>query len=103
VAKKGGVKRGRNANDEDNAQYEWRWGPRAHAEVGEQGIARFMAEFMVEQYELEAGAQDEEDEEEDEVQETGPSGRMNAVTARKVESAMKGIETAAGAVLSDVR
>lgn len=28
-------------------QYEWRWGARAYVEVGEESMARFVAEFMV--------------------------------------------------------
>ena len=28
--------------------YEWRWGARSHAEVGEQALAAFVAEFMAE-------------------------------------------------------
>lgn len=33
---------------EEGSNGEWRWGPRAHGEVGEQGVARFVAEFMAE-------------------------------------------------------
>ncbi|KZT30154.1 hypothetical protein NEOLEDRAFT_1127013, partial [Neolentinus lepideus HHB14362 ss-1] len=43
-------KRGRptQTQGEDNVAVEWRWGTRAQSEVGELGVARFMAEFMVE-------------------------------------------------------
>ena len=37
------------AGGEEGSNGEWRWGPRAHGEVGEQGVARFVAEFMAEQ------------------------------------------------------
>lgn len=44
------------ARGEEVNNGEWRWGPRAHAEVGEQGVARFVAEFMAERAaDLEAG------------------------------------------------
>jgi melanoma-associated antigen len=33
---------------EEGSNGEWRWGARAHGEVGEQGVARFVAEFMAE-------------------------------------------------------
>ncbi|KIY65575.1 hypothetical protein CYLTODRAFT_400228 [Cylindrobasidium torrendii FP15055 ss-10] len=51
-AKKGkGKKVGNNKRirgDEDGAQqYEWKWGPRAQAEVGEKMIGTFIAKFMV--------------------------------------------------------
>lgn len=36
------------AGGEEGSNVEWRWGPRAHGEVGEQGVARFVAEFMAE-------------------------------------------------------
>ncbi|KAF9643528.1 MAGE protein, partial [Thelephora ganbajun] len=36
------------AGGEEGSSGEWRWGPRAHGEVGEQGVARFVAEFMAE-------------------------------------------------------
>jgi len=49
---KSGGKRGRVPNasqaGEEVSNGEWRWGPRAHGEVGEQGVARFVAEFMAE-------------------------------------------------------
>ena len=50
---KSGGKRSRVPNatqtgGEENSNVEWRWGPRAHGEVGEQGVARFVAEFMAE-------------------------------------------------------
>ena len=36
------------AGGEEGSNVEWKWGPRAHGEVGEQGVARFVAEFMAE-------------------------------------------------------
>ena len=47
--KGGGVKRLRTqAEDMDEGRtYEWRWGTRAFCEVGEEGVAKFVAEFMV--------------------------------------------------------
>lgn len=36
------------AGGEEASNVEWRWGPRAHGEVGEQGVARFVTEFMAE-------------------------------------------------------
>lgn len=45
-----------NPQDGDHtAGYEWRWGPRAHSEIGESGIALFAAEFMVERAREAAG------------------------------------------------
>lgn len=43
-------KRGRgNDGDEEGVGYEWRWGSRADAEVGEKAMGQFIAEFTVEQ------------------------------------------------------
>ena len=35
-------------DDEDGATIEWKWGSRAHAELGEKAVAVFMVDFMVE-------------------------------------------------------
>ena len=43
--------------------YEWRWGARSHAEVGEDAIARFVADFMAER--ILRTARDDDDDEED--------------------------------------
>ena len=34
--------------EENDVVWEWRWGPRAAAEIGEMAVARFVAEFMAE-------------------------------------------------------
>jgi hypothetical protein len=96
-AKKGG-KRGRVAADggDDNVQYEWSWGPRAHAEIGEQGIARFISEFMAEQY-----AKEEEEEEDSDGEEPGRA--RGAVNQGKIATVLRGVETATGGALADVR
>ena len=81
-------KRGRAAaatqGGEEPVALEWRWGPRAMAEVGEYDIARFVADFMVERTRGEAADDDDDDLEED-------------PEARKMrEGMMRGIERAAG-------
>ena len=62
----GGGKRGRGATqtqeDSEGATFEWRWGPRAAAEVGERAVALFIAEFMAERR---GEADDSSDEDED--------------------------------------
>jgi melanoma-associated antigen len=102
AAKKGKGKRGRvAANDDDSgATYEWRWGPRAQSEVGEKGIAQFVAEFMV------GDAGDDEDEEEEE--EAGRRGRARGGARKesaqdKLEKMLKGVERAAGGQLADLK
>ncbi|KAF8581159.1 hypothetical protein K439DRAFT_1392966 [Ramaria rubella] len=42
----GGQKRGRGAADDGDASYEWKWGTRAIAEIGEKGIGGFVVDFM---------------------------------------------------------
>ncbi|CDO72663.1 hypothetical protein BN946_scf184985.g82 [Trametes cinnabarina] len=79
------------------AAYEWRWGPRAHAEVGERGIAKFVAEFMA--VRPGGGGDDEDGENEDAVSAPSDEG-----TQKRVEIIYRGVErAAAGAPLADVR
>ncbi|KAI0641676.1 MAGE family-domain-containing protein [Trametes meyenii] len=74
------------------AAYEWRWGPRAHAEVGERAAALFVAEFM-------AGRPGEDDGDEDAV-----GAPRDAGAQKRVETLFRGIERAvSGVPLSDVR
>lgn len=79
-------------NNDDSIVFEWRWGPRAMAEVGEQDIARFVTEFMVERT---RGDADVEDDDEDNVQEDPETKKMK-------EGVMRGIERAAGGNLVGV-
>ncbi|KAG6852948.1 hypothetical protein C0991_007928 [Blastosporella zonata] len=73
------------ADEENGATYEWRWGSRSQSEVGEKAIAKFVAEFMV-------GEADEADE----------GGRGRGLGTR-LERMTKGIERAAGGQLTDVK
>jgi hypothetical protein len=72
--------------------YEWRWGARAFCEVGEEDIARFVAEFMVKHG---AGAPKDDGDDEDEEE----ADRMK----EKVMRMYKGVEKAAGGSLAKVR
>lgn len=76
----GGKKRGRapaaTQGDDSTNPTEWRWGPRAMSEVGETGIAKFVAEFMV--------------------RGEGDEGEDEAKARQRVEKMMQGIEKAAG-------
>lgn len=71
-------------NAEEGMTYEWRWGNRAHSEVGEAAIASFAAEFMVER-------NDENGE------------RSEAQKMKELERMTKGIERAAGGKLSEIK
>ncbi|KAF8183694.1 MAGE family-domain-containing protein [Pholiota molesta] len=59
--KGGGMKRLRTqAEDLDEGRtYEWRWGARAFCEVGEEFVAKFVAEFMVGNVDGDGGRQEE--------------------------------------------
>ena len=78
---------------EEGRAYEWRWGPRAHCEVGEENIGRFVAEFMVER---------EANEDRSNTQ-----GRSAAAARKKREENLEkmygGIEKAAGGKLADLK
>ncbi|KAI0089714.1 MAGE family-domain-containing protein [Irpex rosettiformis] len=90
----GGTQRPGGGNDENEGDtWEWKWGMRAMAEVGEVGVARFVAEFMVDGSMVGAG----EEEEEEEDAEAGEERRR-----RKVETMMKGVERASGGELVEI-
>ncbi|KAI5121740.1 hypothetical protein M0805_009030 [Coniferiporia weirii] len=92
-------KRARNADaDEEGVSYEWRWGARAQAEVGELAIAQFVAEFMAERVLRDTGRGDGDDES------TGPQRRDfdEEEGQRVLDSMMKGITRAAGGKLNDI-
>ncbi|KAK0201168.1 MAGE-domain-containing protein, partial [Desarmillaria ectypa] len=95
-AKKGKGKRARvtQGDDDSGVTYEWRWGNRAHSEVGEKAIAQFVAEFMV-------GEQETEDDEEEGGRSRGRRRQDHA--QNKVERMAVGIERAAGGNLSDLK
>ncbi|GJE95223.1 MAGE domain-containing protein [Phanerochaete sordida] len=82
-----------NAADE-GVVYEWRWGPRAQAEVGEEDIARFVADFMVERARREAAGGDEDEDDED-IEDTPEVRKMR-------ERTLGGIERAAGGKLAQL-
>jgi hypothetical protein len=84
-------------NNEDPANVQWKWGGRAHSEVGEKGIAKFIAEFMVERM----VENEDEDGDEDEAQ---GKKKSDDLQQRRLEVMMKGIQrAAAGGELSDVK
>jgi hypothetical protein len=91
-----GGKRGREAQDEEAGMtYEWRWGNRAQSEVGEAGIAQFVAEFMVGE-----GEDDGDDEEEGS---RAKNKRKQTETDSKLTKMMKGIARAAGGELAEIK
>ncbi|KAN0078491.1 MAGE family domain containing protein [Tylopilus felleus] len=107
-----GKRRGRisatqgSGNVEETPQaYEWRWGNRAHSEVGEQAVARFVGEFMVERKRM----VDVEEEEAEGARGSG-GGRRRGKQKQKegglekqLETTVKAIERAAGGSLTDVK
>ena len=99
-------KRGRGAasqaqNDNEGDAYEWRWGPRAFAEVGELGIARFVAEFMAERRAA-PGVESSDDEEGDARARRARKKQREEDSEKKLQAMMRGIERAAGGELMDV-
>ncbi|KAI0686462.1 MAGE family-domain-containing protein [Cytidiella melzeri] len=85
-----GTQRGAGGEDEGDT-WEWKWGPRAMAEIGEADMARFVAEFMVD-----SSMMGEEDDD-------GEARAVNeARRKKKLETMMKGVERASGGDLVDV-
>ncbi|KAI6126933.1 MAGE-domain-containing protein [Pisolithus sp. B1] len=103
--KAAGGKRGRapaatQAAAEENQAYEWRWGNRAHSEVGEQAVANFTAEFMVERSREVVTDDDEEQEAGTNRRGRGQDGENTA--EKRLETMQKAIERAAGGNLSGI-
>ncbi|VDB83147.1 unnamed protein product [Peniophora sp. CBMAI 1063] len=99
-------KRGRGAasqaqNDNEGDAYEWRWGPRAFAEVGELGIARFVAELMAERRAA-PGVESSDDDEGDTRARRARKKQREDDSEKKLQAMMRGIERAAGGELTDV-
>jgi hypothetical protein len=104
--KKGAGKRIRatQAEDaEDGRTWEWRWGPRAACEVSEEGIAKFVAEFMV-------GNADADEDEDTEGNAAGGARRRRAGGAAaangredKLKRMLVGVKKAAGEKLAKCR
>ncbi|TFK63639.1 MAGE-domain-containing protein [Pluteus cervinus] len=93
-----GVKRGRatqGGGDDEGATYEWRWGSRAFSEVGEMGIAKFVAEFMV-------GYEDDSSDDE-EGNSRARVREKRAAAEAKMGRMMQGLERVAGGQLTDVK
>ena len=81
--------------------YEWRWGNRAHGEVGEQAVAGFVGEFMVERTRL--ADVEEEDEENVGGRRRGKKKKKEAGMEQQLETMIKAIERAAGGNLTDIK
>jgi hypothetical protein len=107
-AKKGavGAKRVRSTQGEGEdlgTIWEWRWGPRAHSEIGEKNIAQFVAEFMVES-EMRAGSDGEQEEEEPQSRAgQRKKEKKEQESMKRLELMLKGIMRAAGGPLSHIQ
>ncbi|KAI0052835.1 MAGE-domain-containing protein [Auriscalpium vulgare] len=98
-----GTKRARaGADDADGASSEWRWGPRAAAEVGEAGVARFVAEFMADRMGGEAADGGESDDDMDAGQRRRVEKKRKEEAQKRLEGLARSIERAAGGELLDI-
>ncbi|CAE7133854.1 unnamed protein product [Rhizoctonia solani] len=105
-------------DDEDGATTEWKWGSRAHAELGEKAVAEFMVDFMVERAIKDAARQlrrnaqtqggDEEEDEDDEGvgraqrdERAKDKAALEARAEKMRETMMRDVERSAGGHLSD--
>lgn len=92
------------ANADENQAFEWHWGHRSYSEIGEQAVATFVAEFMVERN------RDDDAEEDDQEDGTAAQGRGNGRAKaadgggdKKLKNVYGAIERAAGGSLSDIK
>jgi melanoma-associated antigen len=79
---------------EEGRTYEWRWGPRAFSEVGEEYTGKFIAEFMV---------SSEVDQEEEGRGAAATSAAARAKEKALVEKMYVGVEKAAGGKLMGLK
>ena len=98
---------GGGGGEENDVGWEWRWGPRAAAEIGEAAVARFVAEFMAERASGGGGAgrnaADGAGGEEGSDEEVGGRrARAHREEAQKrLKALLKGVELAAGGDLAE--
>jgi len=79
-------------DEENDVVWEWRWGPRAVAEIGEAAVARFVAEFIAE-----CAGGDGAGGEEGSDEEVGVGrARVHGDEAQRPKALLKGVELAAG-------
>lgn len=86
---------------EDNHAYEWRWGNRSHSEISEQGVASFVAEFMVER--SRGAGIDADDEQGAEAHGRGRGRNKGNAAEQQLATMQKAIERAAGGNLSHIK
>jgi hypothetical protein len=97
---------GGGGGEENDVVWEWRWGPRAAAEIGEVAVARFVAEFMAERASGGAavgrnGGGGEGGEEGSDEEVGGRRARAHQEEAQKrLAALLKGVELAAGGDLA---
>ncbi|KAF8839978.1 MAGE-domain-containing protein, partial [Paxillus ammoniavirescens] len=105
--KAAGGKRGRGpaatqVNADDNQAYEWRWGTRAHSEIGEQSIASFVAEFMIDRTRQNEAEEDEE-ENDGPARGRGRGKKKQGGVEKRLATMLKAIERASGGNLADIK
>jgi hypothetical protein len=112
----GTTQQGGGGGEDNDVAWEWRWGPRAAAEIGEAAVAQFVAEFMAERASRGggAGAGSAEggsgaatgaggDGEGSDEEGGGRRGRAQREEAQKrLAALLKGVERSAGGDLSGV-
>ena len=112
----GPTQQGSGGGEDNDVAWEWRWGPRALAEIGEAAIAHFMAEFMAERASGSGGGGGgsgsggratvgdgggDGEASDDEVGGRGARARREDAK-RRLAALLKGVERAAGGELSGV-
>ena len=112
----GGATQGSGGGEDNDVAWEWRWGPRAVAEIGEEAIAHFVAEFMAERASGGGGAGASgsgsggraagDGGGDGEVSDDEPGGRgaraRREDAQRRLAALLKGVERAAGGDLAGV-
>ncbi|KAG2148873.1 MAGE-domain-containing protein [Suillus clintonianus] len=91
------------ANPDETQAFEWHWGHRSYSEIGEQAIATFVAEFMVERNRDDDAEEDDEDGKAARGRGKGRARAEDGGGDKRLKNVYGAIERAAGGNLSDVK
>ncbi|KAG2052348.1 hypothetical protein BDR06DRAFT_957909 [Suillus hirtellus] len=90
-------------NPDENQAFEWHWVHRSYGEIGEQAIATFIAEFMVERSRDDDAEDDDDDGKAARSRGKGRARAEDGGRDKKLKNVYGAIERAAGGNLSDVK
>ena len=89
-------RKSRMEDDDGEASFEWRWGSRAHAEIGEDSVAGYVADFMSKAFYRERSRlilNGEDDDEDDDDDVPAPRGKRGAAAKKTPAQQLEELKT----------